>query len=203
MTALEHLQEVKGTKAKLLESFQNYAAIGDKDTSDKIGKDIDGITTLADKMTGVGQDVMNSNTSVHVNDEVLRLHELVAEFDEKGMAFSDELDMAIAASRVDMQAKQRTVLADIEGSTNLMVFLTVAAMTVIGAISGLIAYSISKRVIQLRNTADIIAQGNLQERITTGGSDEIAALASNFERMRKSLVQTQGELKNSNRSCRI
>lgn len=197
-TALEHLQEVKDTKAKLLESFQNYAAVGDRDAADKIGKDVDGITTIAGEMTSVGQDVMNSNTAVQVNNGVLRLHELVAEFDQKGMAFSDELDTAIAASRVNIQAKQRTVLADIEGSTNLTVFLTVAAMAVTGGIGGLVAYSISKRVIQLRNTADVIAQGNLQERITTGGSDEIAALASNFEQMRKSLVQTQEELKNSN-----
>jgi signal transduction histidine kinase len=197
-TALEHLQEVKDTKAKLKESFQSYVAVGDKDSATRIGKSIEGITATADEMASVGQDVMNGGASAQVTNGVLRLHELVGEFDQKGMAFSDELDMAIDASRADMQAKQGAVLADIEGSTNLTVFLTVSAMAVIGVIGGLVSYSISKRVVQLRNTAEVIAQGNLQERITTGGSDEIAALASNFEHMRKSLVQAQEELKSSN-----
>lgn len=197
-TALEHLQEVGDTKAKLTESFHSYAAVGDKGTADKIGKSIDDITRIIDEMTTVGQGVMNDGTAIQANSGILRLHELVGEFDEKGMAFTDDLDMAIDASRTDMQAKQSAVLTDIEGSTNLTVILTVSAMIVIGVIGGLVAYSISKRVVQLRNTADIIAQGNLQERISTGGSDEIAALASNFEHMRESLVQTQDELKNSN-----
>lgn len=197
-TALEHLQEVKDTKVKLKESFQSYAAVGDRDSAAKIGKSIDGIIATTDEMTSVGQDVMNSGASDKAGSGVLRLHQLVGEFDEQGMAFGDELDMTIDASRADMQAKQGAVLADIEGSTNLTVLLTVSAMAVIGVIGGLVSYSISKRVVQLRNTADIIAQGNLQERITTGGSDEIAALASNFEHMRKSLVQAQEELKSSN-----
>lgn len=212
----EHQDEVDSAKEQLLQSYDQYAELEkDTDAAAKLGDDIFTLTVLGDTMIDVAQ---GGAMAPHVHNpdgtvttlpdaqtnatagppDISRLHNALEEFDQQAMIVKDEIDSKIEANVADMQAKQGAVLADIEGGTNLTVLLTVSAMAVIGVIGGLVAYSISRRVNQLRKTADVIAQGNLQEQITTGGSDEIAALASNFEQMRKSLVQAQEELKSSN-----
>jgi signal transduction histidine kinase len=50
----------------------------------------------------------------------------------------------------------------------------------------------------LKRTAGEIAEGNLNKQIATRGSDEITALAVSFEQMRKSLFETQEELRGRN-----
>lgn len=212
----EHQEEVDSAKEQLLQSYDQYAELEkDTDAASKLGDDIFTLTLLGDTMIEVAQGgavpqhVHNADGSVTILQEdaqpeesagpdITSLHSALEEFDQQAMIVKDEIDSKIDANVADMQSKQGAVLADIEGGTNLTVLLTVSAMAVIGVIGGLVAYSISKRVNQLRKTADAIAQGNLQEHITTGGSDEIAALAANFEKMRESLVQAQEELKGSN-----
>ncbi|MEO9296023.1 MAG: ATP-binding protein [Nitrososphaera sp.] len=218
----EHQEEVDSAKEQLLQSYDRYAELEkDTDAAGKLGDDIFTLTLLGDTMIEVAQGgavpqhVHNADGSVTIlqdaqpegsaaaagaagGPDITRLHSALEEFDQQAMIVKDEIDSKIDANVADMQAKQGAVLADIEGGTSLTVLLTVSAMVVVGVIGGLVAYSISKRVNQLRKTADVIAQGNLQEHITTGGSDEIAALAANFEKMRESLVQTQEELKGSN-----
>lgn len=130
--------------------------------------------------------------------EVEELHTVLQEFDQQAMTVRAQIDGRIDAEFADMQVKQAAVLTDIENGTNLSIFLTIAVIGVIGAIGGFVAYSLSKRVIELKKTANTIARGDLQTKITTVGSDEIADLASSFEQMRTSLVQAQEELKGRN-----
>jgi signal transduction histidine kinase len=132
------------------------------------------------------------------SEEVLELHEVLLEFDLQAANVNTEIDARIEENFADMQTKQNTVLADIGTGANLNIVLTAAILGVTGGIGGVVAFSISRRVIQLKKTAADIAGGSLGKEIATAGSDEIAALAASFEQMRKSLVQAQQELQGRN-----
>jgi signal transduction histidine kinase len=160
--------------------------------------------TMDDHMAGGAageeamEDHMASTTTTGTTPEVEELHAVLQEFDQQAVAVRAEIDSRIDAEFADMQVKQAAVLTDIGNGTNLAIFLTIAVIGVIGAIGGFVAYSLSKRVIELKKTANTIAKGDLETKITTAGSDEIADLASSFEQMRTSLVQAQEELKGRN-----
>lgn len=159
--------------------------------------------TLDDHTAGAaGDEMMDDHAAAGATTgftpEVEELHTVLQEFDQQAMAVRAQIDGQIDAEFADMQVKQAAVLTDIENGTNLSIFLTIAVIGVIGAIGGFVAYSLSKRVIELKKTANTIARGDLQTKITTVGSDEIADLASSFEQMRTSLVQAQEELKGRN-----
>lgn len=132
------------------------------------------------------------------SEEVLQLHEVLLEFDLQAANVNTEIDARIEDNFADMQAKQNTVLADIRTGANLNILLTAAILGVTGGIGGVVAFSISRRVIQLKKTAAEIAGGSLGKQIATAGSDEIASLAASFEQMRKSIVQAQQELQGRN-----
>jgi signal transduction histidine kinase len=131
-------------------------------------------------------------------EEVLMLHEALLEFDLQAAIVNTEIDARIEENFANMQTKQNAVLAEIGTGANLNILLTAAILGVTGGVGGIVAFSISRRVIELKKTAGEIAQGNLDREITTAGADEIAALATSFEQMRKSLVQAQEELKTRN-----
>jgi len=57
---------------------------------------------------------------------------------------------------------------------------------------------ISQRLMKLQESADAIAQGNLENSIAIEGDDEIGRLAHDLKRMRDSIRQTSEELRNSN-----
>jgi signal transduction histidine kinase len=159
--------------------------------------------TMDDHMAGAaGDEMMDDHAAAGATTgftpEVEELHTVLQEFDQQAMAVRAHIDGRIDAEFADMQVKQAAVLTDIENGTNLSVFLTIAVIGVIGAIGGFVAYSLSKRVIDLKKTAHTIAKGDLDTKIATAGSDEIADLASSFEQMRTSLVQAQEELKGRN-----
>lgn len=132
------------------------------------------------------------------SEDVLQLHEVLLEFDLQAANVNTEIDARIEENFADMQAKQNVVLADIGTGANLNILLTAAILGVTGGIGGVVALSISRRVIQLKRTAAEIAGGSLGKEIVAAGSDEIASLAASFEQMRKSLVQAQQELKGRN-----
>ncbi|WP_415280571.1 ATP-binding protein [Candidatus Nitrososphaera sp. FF02] len=158
--------------------------------------------TADDHMAGTtGGETMDDHaatTTTGFAPEVEELHTVLQEFDQHAMEVRAGIDGRIDAEFADMQVKQSAVLTDIENGTSLSIFLTIAVIGVIGAIGGFVAYSLSKRVIELKKTANTIAKGDLESKITTAGSDEIADLASSFEQMRKSLVQAQEELRGRN-----
>jgi signal transduction histidine kinase len=139
-----------------------------------------------------------ADSSGEFTKEILMLHEALLEFDLQAATVNTEIDVRIEENFVNMQTKQNAVLREIGTGANLNALLTAAILGVTGGIGGIVALSISRRVIQLKKTAGEIAQGNLERQIKTEGSDEIAALATSFEQMRKSLVEAQEELKNRN-----
>lgn len=130
--------------------------------------------------------------------DVSHLHEALQEFDDQSAIVRAELDSMIEANFMDMQSKQEAVFTDISAGTNLTIIITVAALGVVGGVGSFVAHSLARRVTQLTKTANAIAQGRLDEKIAASGSDEIAALACNFEHMRKSLVDAQKLLKSRN-----
>lgn len=132
------------------------------------------------------------------SEEVLVLHEVLLDFESQADNVNAVIDSQIETNVANMQAKQNAVLGDIGTGANLNILLTIAVLGVTGGVGGVVALSISRRVIQLKKTAGEIAQGDLEKQITTAGRDEIAALAASFEQMRKSIVQAQEELKSRN-----
>jgi len=209
--ALDHQEEVQMQKEKLMGTYENYEAIVGADEASEIGGEIDMLTMHIDEMLMVGNSVMNGETMVdheamdHAAGEsmedappVVVLHGMILELNEAAMMFNEELDAKIAQNYESLGTTQNDVLANIGTGANLNILLTIAVLGVTGGVGGIVALSISRRVIQLKKTAGEIAQGNLEKQITTAGSDEIAALAASFEQMRKSIVQAQEELKSRN-----
>lgn len=209
--ALDHLEEVQMQKEVLMGTYDDYVAVVGEEEAGEIGDEIDMLTMHIDEMLMVGNSVMNGETMVdheamdHAAGEsmedappVVVLHGMILELNEAAMMFNEELDAKIDQNYESLGNMQNTVLANIGAGANLNILLTIAIIGVTGGVGGVVALSISKRVIELKKTANTIAKGDLETKITTAGSDEIADLASSFEQMRKSLVQAQAELQSRN-----
>lgn len=220
-TALDHLEEVNMQKENLLKSLDSYELIQGENFDSEISNGVNSLVTRTDEMTMLGTDIMNAEEdadhmamaedpdhmamsteeSGHMaaGSTTLQLHQMILEFNEEAMMFNEELDAKIAEEYVSLENTQTTVLGDIERSINLNMLLTVGAVAVVFTVGGLAAYSITRRVSQLKAEANQVAAGNLNQHIATTGSDEINDLASNFEHMRKSLVTAQETLESKNK----
>lgn len=221
----DHKTEVEQAKDQLLLSYDQYMAVeDDQEAAAALGDQIFELIVAGDGMMDIAEGSPGGVVGRHTHDaqgnvvplpeeggtatdagagaggppDITHLHEALMEFDDEAGVVRDELDRRIDANFIDMQKKQDAVLADISAGTNLTIFITVAALGVVGGVGGFVANSLAKRVTQLTRTANAIAQGRLDEKIAASGSDEIAALACNFEHMRKSLVSAQELLKNRN-----
>lgn len=215
--ALDHLDEVQLRKQQLVSSFNRYQDVADPDKTRVIGERIGMLNEHIDEMVLIGTNVMEGETSTEHIDHatahaaaggteemadippVLLLHEMILELNEQVDLFNVELDAEIDQNYLLLEATQSQVLSDIGAGANLNLVLTIAVIGVVGGIGGLVAFSISRRVIKLKKTAADIAAGSLGEKISTKGSDEIASLAASFEHMRRSLVQAQQELQGRNK----
>ena len=215
-TAFDHLEEVDMQKEKLLQSVEQYKQIDSENFNVAI---VDRVTELIghiDQMTVVGTAIMNGETDIPMMEEDtghaghtaggsegIPLHAMILELNEHAMMFNEELDAEIEAKYVALTDNQETVLGDIQGSISMNVLLTIIAVSIVFVVGGLAAYSITRRVKQLKSEANQVAAGNLSEQITVPGSDEITDLALNFEHMRKSLVSAQQELSKKNKDLQI
>ena len=207
--ALDHFDEVQMQKENLKKSFTTYSALEeDKAASNKIGASINGLVALVDEMTTRGTQIMNGEPIEGVaadatpEEEFMHLHGTILEFDEMGMAFTDDLNMKIEDEQKSLELTQTSVIGNIEGSMNMNTILTIGAVGVVFAVGGLTARSIAKRVSQLKIEANEVAAGKLGQQIATTGSDEITDLATNFENMRKNLVTAQEALAAKNKELR-
>jgi signal transduction histidine kinase len=207
--ALDHFDEVQMQKENLMKSFAKYSALEeDKAASNKIGTSINGLVALVDEMTTRGTQIMNGEqiegvpTGATPEEEFMHLHGLILEFDEMGMAFTDDLNMKIEDERKSLEMTQTSVINNIESSMNLNTILTIGAVSVVFVVGGLAAHSITRRVSQLKSGANEVAAGRLSQQIATTGSDEITDLATNFEHMRKNLVAAQETLASKNKELR-
>lgn len=207
--ALDHFDEVQMQKENLMKSFATYSALeDDKAASQKIGTSINGLVVLVDEMTTRGTQIMNGEpiegvpTGATPEEEFMHLHGLILEFDEMGMAFTDDLNMKIEDEQKSLEMTQTSVIGNIESSMNLNTILTIGAVSVVFVVGGLTARSITRRVLQLKSGANEVAAGRLSQQIATTGSDEITDLATNFEHMRKNLVAAQETLASKNKELR-
>jgi signal transduction histidine kinase len=215
-TALDHLEEVNMQKQNLLESLDSYKSIEGENFDNEIGDRVAMLVAHIDEMTMLGNDIMNAEEDAdhmamaeedadHMAGHMaggsgtLQLHQMVLEFNEQAMMFNGELEAKIEQTYESLTMTQTDVLGDIEGSINLNIILTLAAVSIVFVVGGLAAYSITKRVSHLKGEANQVAAGNLSTQIATEGSDEITDLAVNFEHMRKSLVNAQQELTSKNK----
>jgi signal transduction histidine kinase len=215
-TALDHLEEVNMQKQNLLDSLNNYKLIEGENFDNEISDGVNTLVARIDGMTMLGNDIMNAEEDAdhmamaeedadhmagHMagGSATLQLHQMILEFNEEAMMFNEELDVKIEQTYESLTNTQANVLGDIEGSINLNMILTIAAVAIVFIVGGLAAYSITKRVSQLKGEANQVAAGNLSAQIATPGSDEITDLAVNFEHMRKSLVNAQQELSTKNK----
>jgi signal transduction histidine kinase len=153
----------------------------------------------ADHMAMAEEDADHMADHAAGGSATLQLHQMILEFNEDAMMFNEELDAKIEQTYASLTSTQANVLGDIEGSINLNIILTLVAVSIVFVVGGLAAYSITRRVSQLKGEANQIAAGNLSTQIATQGSDEITDLAVNFEHMRKSLVDAQQELSVKNK----
>ncbi len=64
-----------------------------------------------------------------------------------------------------------------------MIYLLPLALVIISLVSYFLASVLTKRIRQLRSTVQVIAEGDLSARVTLKGSDEVSALATDFNRM--------------------
>ena len=64
-----------------------------------------------------------------------------------------------------------------------MIYLLPLALVIISLVSYFLASVLTKRIRQLRSTVQVIAEGDLSARVTLKGSDEVSALAADFNRM--------------------
>ncbi len=64
-----------------------------------------------------------------------------------------------------------------------MIYLLPLALIIISLVSYFLASVLTKRIRQLRSTVQVIADGDLSARVTLKGSDEVSALAADFNRM--------------------
>ncbi len=64
-----------------------------------------------------------------------------------------------------------------------MIYLLPLALIIISLVSYLLAKVLTKRIRQLRSIVQIIADGDLSARVIVKGSDEVSALATDFNRM--------------------
>ena len=207
--ALDHFDEAQMQKENLMKSFATYSALeDDKAASEKIGTSINGLVTLIDEMTTRGTQIMNGEpiegvpTGATPEEEFMHLHGLILQFDEMGMAFTDDLNMKIEDEQKSLEITQANVINNIESSMNLNTMLTIGAVSVVFVVGGLAARSITKRVSHLKTEANEVAAGKLSQQIATTGSDEITDLASNFEHMRQNLVAAQETLASKNKELR-
>ena len=207
--ALDHFDEVQMQKENLMKSFATYSALeDDKAASNKIGTSINGLVVLVDEMTTRGTQIMNGEpiegvpTGATPEEEFMHLHGLILEFDEMGMAFTDDLNMKIEDEQKSLEMTQTSVIGNIESRMNLNTILTIGAVSVVFVVGGLTARSITRRVLQLKSGANEVAAGRLSQQIATTGSDEITDLATNFEHMRKNLVAAQETLASKNKELR-
>ena len=205
--AADHLEETQMQKESLMKSYATYASLEqDKVAADKIGTRINKLITLTDEMIARGSMIMEEEVSADhsVPDSSFEhLHGLVLQFVDEGMIFTEDLNMKIADEQKALELTQVNVLNDIQGGINLTMVLTVGGVVVVFVVGGLAAYSITRRVSQLKAEANKVAAGDLTQQIATSGSDEITDLASNFEHMRKILVNAQDALASKNKELQI
>jgi signal transduction histidine kinase len=81
------------------------------------------------------------------------------------------------------------------------ILLTVGILTVFLAMVALyyvVKYIMIKPLTHLRDVSDVVAQGNLDQRADIHTNDEFEDLAASFNKMLVHLVETQGELRETN-----
>ncbi|MGB4782947.1 GAF domain-containing protein, partial [Candidatus Methylomirabilis sp.] len=108
--------------------------------------------------------------------------------------------IALSASRSDLSLviveliPTRVVLTAVKGlRLYLLTFLAMSsAVVVAGAV--LIGRRFARPIVALAQAAQQIQQGDLEARVETGGSREIAALGETFNAMTESLAQSRGQI---------
>ena len=175
------------------------------------------------KLSGHGYGFIQSKNSItiaHPNDEFSASNKLleVADDDlktilgqmakgEKGYgtySLEDEFKLlafapvGLAGWSVAQTANVSDVMSPLGTLRTTGIWVALAAMLVMLGVALLIANTVSKPVTALSKIAEAVAEGDLTQKVTVAGSDEIGALAASFTKMSQNLTNMIAEIgKNS------
>jgi len=175
------------------------------------------------KLSGHGYGFIQSKNSItiaHPNDEFSASNKLleVADDDlktilgqmakgEKGYgtySLEDEFKLlafapvGLAGWSVAQTANVSDVMSPLGTLRTTGIWVALAAMLVMLGVALLIANTVSKPVTALSKIAEAVAEGDLTQKVTVTGSDEIGALAASFTKMSQNLTNMIAEIgKNS------
>ena len=174
---LQRLAEQAHQKAAFLRSEQSERQFEERERIGKLEAAFSAIDSLVDRMIKVKQSG---------SDEAARqLHQLVEQ------RFEGEVAETLAAAMADEQREVAETDAEIaELAARRVAFLVVAGLAAlaISLVTGLVLYrSISRPMRRLLAGVRAIRTGDLQHRVASGGADEFAQLASQFNEMAATL----------------
>ena len=98
---------------------------------------------------------------------------------------------------------QKEAFMPISRLRNIMILFSIGIIGIIFGLSILVSRMISEPILDLKNSADEIAKGNLKTRIQVKSNDEISSLAESFETMRKRLKERMEDIEEANKQLKI
>lgn len=178
----EHLEELQEGKEKLGEAILAYEKAEEEVEQFKRG--ITKITSLIDEIINL----KDSGASMDIMLEKSRMLDEVVE------EFSHELEEEIEHDTLQLAESFQAVDDRIHFVNNLTIIIIPSIVIISIVVAWIFSTSISKSIINLRNTTKEIARGNLSARTTVEGNDEISQLASDINVMADSLAKQKEEL---------
>ena len=118
---------------------------------------------------------------------------------EQGLVWDVAVPLHASRGTVRVGISQARVQAALRGITTFLVVLTVCAATVGSLAACWLTSVVLRPVRQLALATEAIASGDLQQRVSVAGHDEIATLAASFNTMSAVLARSRSEIDAVNR----
>lgn len=182
----EYLEVFELTKQKLATTVQRYQIF---ETEDR--QTVTSIQQGTEEIIASAEEIIELKKA-HVAMEVL--YEEAEEFNEKAEKISNMIDSEISKQNEKLMELQLTVSNKIQSTSQLNFIFTLIALSLALGMGGFIARSIHRPLIQLKNAAKEITEGNHDVEIKVSNRDEIGELATQFNIMRQCVKKTNANL---------
>ena len=183
----EHLEELQEGKEKLGEAMLAYEKAEGGEEEEEVEQFKQGITKIISSI----DEIINLKDSGASMDIMLEKSRMLDEVVEE---FSHELEEEIEHDTLQLAESLQAVHDQIQIVNNLTIIIITSIVIISIVVAWIFSTSISKSIINLRNTTKEIARGNLSARTTVEGNDEISQLASDINVMADSLSKQKEEL---------
>lgn len=114
-------------------------------------------------------------------------NKLMDPFDEQSDELNERIDVYLGETIANLTTEMEAISSGMKSTTKSTVIIGIIGFMLTAIFSYLISRSISTRLYQLQNHAEIISDGDLSTPIITKGNDEIGRLGNAFENMRVQL----------------